>query len=162
MASNSWRPVFAALANETARSVYAEIVLGEDAPGNDLSPSRRRHALDALQSAGLIVASGDGWVAGTVFIDALKSAPAEPRAKGVERFLTKTGEIDRYPANLDERRELFLFIVEQSISREEVLDESEINERLSRFSADTAVLRRYLVDAELLERTASGSQYARV
>lgn len=159
---SAWRPVFAALANEATRRVYAEIVLGSDAAGSDLSPSRRRHALDALAKAGLIVAESDGWIVGEVFTEVLASAPRPPRRTGVERFLTAEGRIDRYPANLGEREELLRHVVAQALEPGEVLGEAEINERLSRFSEDTAVLRRYLVDAGLLERTASGSQYARV
>jgi len=39
---------------------------------------------------------------------------------------------------------------------------SEVNLRLLRYSDDVAVLRRYLVDFELLERTADGTSYRRV
>lgn len=159
---SAWRPVFAALANEASRRVYAEIVLGSDAAGSDLSPSRRRHALESLAKAGLIAPDGGGWRAGEIFAEVLATAPRPQRRTGVERFLTAEGRIDRYPANLGEREELLRHVVAQALDPGEVLGEAELGERLSRFSEDTAVLRRYLVDAELLERTASGSQYARV
>ena len=42
----------------------------------------------------------------------------------------------------------------------EVVSEREMNERLSVHSEDVAALRRYLVDAGLVERTATGSEYA--
>lgn len=42
------------------------------------------------------------------------------------------------------------------------MSEAVLNDRLSAFSDDTATLRRSMVDDEVLERTASGSQYARV
>lgn len=53
------------------------------------------------------------------------------------------------------------WVVERAFGAEEVLDESDTNERLARFTGDVAALRRYLVDAGLLERTRSGSEYAR-
>jgi len=154
-----WRPIFAALANPTTRLVYAEIVLGAEA-AEPLSPSRHRHALDALAKAGLIAVDGDGWSETDVFRELLATG-ARPRRTGVDRFLTADGRIDRYPANLTEREELLRHIVALAIEPGEVLDEAVINERLARFSDDTAVLRRYLVDFALLERTASGSEYAR-
>ena len=42
--------------------------------------------------------------------------------------------------------------------------EAEVNDTLEPYATggDVAVLRRYLVDHELLERTRSGSEYARV
>ena len=44
----------------------------------------------------------------------------------------------------------------------QILDERETNARLEPFTSDVAALRRHLVDAELLERTRSGSEYALV
>ena len=44
----------------------------------------------------------------------------------------------------------------------EVVTERELTERLAPFGPDTAALRRAMVDAEVLERTRSGSEYARV
>lgn len=157
----AWRPVFAALAHDTTRRLYAEIVLEMDGAGSRLSPSRRRHALEALQNAGLIVADAGGWRAVDSFSAVLAASPV-PRRKGIERFLTREGKIDRYPVNLAERTALLRHVAEESFAPDEVLSETEVNERLERFSGDTAALRRYLIDAELLERTASGSQYARV
>ena len=158
---SAWRPVFAALANETTRRVYAEIVLGALEPGADLSPSRRRHALEALAKAGLIAEGAEGWEPGEVFAEVLASAPRSQRATGVERFLTAEGRIDRYPSRPREREELLRHVAARALEPGEVLGEAEVNERLSRFSEDTAVLRRHLVDFGFLERTASGSQYAR-
>jgi hypothetical protein len=41
------------------------------------------------------------------------------------------------------------------------MSEQETNERLAAFTDDVAALRRFLVDGGLLERTPSGSEYAR-
>lgn len=94
-----------------------------------------------------------------------RDAPRPRPAKDdITRFLDGTGRIDRYPAAAGERRELLRWVVERALGIDEVLAEAEVNERLAPYApaADVAVLRRHLVDHELLERTASGSQYARI
>lgn len=159
-----WRPVFAALANDHAREVYAGIVRGESADEllRGLSPSRRKHILEALTTAGLIVAEGETLrAAGDVFRRVLASAPRVERARGVERFLDPDGRIAAYPANASERRELLALVAERVLVRHEVLSEADLNERLTTFTTDVAALRRHLVDHALVERTPSGSAYAR-
>lgn len=85
------------------------------------------------------------------------------RADGVERFLDASGRIDRYPQRDADRRALLAWVADRAFPGGEVLAEREVNERLAPFApgGDVAVLRRHLVDHELLERTRSGSQYAR-
>jgi hypothetical protein len=164
--SSAWRPVFAALANATARRVYAEAVVsgGASATWNALSPSRRRHVLALLESSGLVASEGDGSLRadGRVFAEVLAAAPAARRPVGPERFLRPDGRIAAYPAAAGERRELLALIAARAFTDDEILDEREVNARLAAYADDVAVLRRYLVDHELLERTPSGSEYARV
>lgn len=156
-----WRPILAAFANDDTRSAYARIVLGETVDGalSGLSPSRRRHVLGMLTGAGLVDA--DAQVDTTVFARVL-AAHARPKVEGVDRFLRSDGRIDRYPSNHRERGALLRHVAERALRQGEVLDEKELGERLSAFTDDVAVLRRYLVDHDLLERTRSGSEYARV
>jgi hypothetical protein len=81
----------------------------------------------------------------------------------VRRFLVRGEDtIDRYPRRLSDRRLLLEWIVENTFDPDDDLSESEVNLRLLRYSDDVAVLRRYLVDFELLERTADGTSYRRV
>lgn len=161
---HDWRPVVAALANPHSRRVFAQIVLGEDpgSVGRELSPSRRRHALGVLEGAGLVRDSDGTYVeCGDVFAQLLAAAP-RPARSGVERYLTGRGTIDRYPSDARERRELLELVARRTLEEGEVVSEAVLNDRLSAFSDDTATLRRSMVDDEVLERTASGSQYARV
>lgn len=88
-----------------------------------------------------------------------ENPPAKP--SGPARFLDADGRIDRYPSQQNDRDELLRWVVEQAFAAEDVCDEAETNARLAAFTGDVAALRRYLVDAGLLERTRSGSQYAR-
>jgi hypothetical protein len=73
----------------------------------------------------------------------------------------RLGRIERYPANMTERRELLAWIVSEAIEPGEHLTERQVNERLLSYSDDVVMLRRYMIDFGLLERTPSGSSYAR-
>ncbi|HEX7223518.1 MAG TPA: DUF2087 domain-containing protein [Candidatus Limnocylindrales bacterium] len=158
---HAWRPIFAALGNADTRTVYARVVLQADDPASGLSPSRRRHAIEALRRAGLIDES-DGRLVATedAFAAVLRAAPRPVARSGVDRFLTPDGRIDTYPATATDRRELWDHVA-RSITPDEVLTESELNDRLARFHDDVAALRRHLVDDGVLERPADGSRYRR-
>lgn len=70
--------------------------------------------------------------------------------------------IDRYPRRQDDRRMLLQWIAERTFTTDDELTESDVNGMLYRYSDDVAVLRRYLVDAGLLERFPDGTGYRRV
>jgi len=90
--------------------------------------------------------------------------PPRRRNAGSERFIDGAGRIDRYPLRTEDRRRLLIWVAERVLPHGEVWSEPQVNDRLARVApgGDVAVLRRYLVDADLLERTRSGSTYARV
>ncbi|MDT0180875.1 DUF2087 domain-containing protein [Microbacterium oleivorans] len=96
----------------------------------------------------------------TAFARTLAETPAAPRPTGVERFLSPDGRLSGYPARAEERRRLLALIAGRILRPGEVVDEQTVNERLAAISDDVAVLRRYLVDHELVERTRSGTEYA--
>ena len=155
-----WRRVVAAFANEDARTAYAQILLGQDVL--PAVPARRRaHAVDVLLDAGLVVRRGSAGVevSDTVFRELLTQPRRRPKA-GVDRFL-RLGRIERYPANAAERHGLLAWIAGQAFRPGEDLTEKQVNERLLSYTDDVVLLRRYLVDAGLLQRTASGSSYSR-
>ncbi|MFF2050189.1 DUF2087 domain-containing protein [Leifsonia sp. NPDC058194] len=163
--SADWRPIVAALANVETRRLFAEIELGADleSAGAGLSPSRRQRALDALTRAGLVaVVDGSVAVVGERFVRALRDAPARPARTGVDRFLDAEGRIDRFPSSAADRDALLRHIAAQVLPHGEAVGEAELGERLARFGDDTAALRRHLVDAGILGRTASGSSYTRI
>lgn len=155
--SNEWRRVVAALANPDRRAVFAGLVL--DSPV-DVPPARRAKALAALADAGLLTLHADGsaTLVERVFDDLLALAP-EPKREGVQKFI-RDGRIESFPVKWAERVEVLRWVAGE-------LDagpwtEAELGERLAVFHTDVAVLRRYLVDAELLERAPDGSRYFRV
>lgn len=159
-----WRPVMAALANPHCRRMYAQVELGQDAAtiGQELSASKRNNAWRILLRSGLVREVDAGLVADAeIFAHVLAAAPSSRQARGVERYLTGQGTIDRYPSDPLEMRELLDFVARRTVADDEVVSEKILNERLSVFSDDVALLRRNLVDHEVLERTRSGSEYAR-
>ena len=160
----NWRRVVGALANKDARTVYAHIVLGANVPWAiaDLNDRRRERAIAALLESGLIDrnAAGELAASGAIFRDLLSQQPRRQPQSGVTRFL-RFGRIDTYPANKAERRELLAWIVNDAIRPDEDLTEKQVNERLLGYADDVVMLRRYLIDFGLLERTRSGSCYSR-
>jgi hypothetical protein len=152
--SNEWRRVVAALANPERRAVYAGLVL--DSPV-DVPPARQAKARAALADAGLLTLHADGsaTVVERAFTDLLALDP-EVKREGVEKFI-RDGRIERYPMKPTERFEVLRWVVGQLDAGP--WSESSINAALERFHPDVAGLRRYLVDAELLERTPDGARY---
>lgn len=161
-AGQRWRSVIATLANPDARELLARIVLDSDVNAylDGHSPSRRRHIVDMAVRAGLIDDATSLQLNDAVFRELLAENPARKKV-GIERFLAD-GRIAVYPAKPEERAELLCWIAEQAVGEGEVLTEQEINDRLARYTSEIAVLRRYLVDFEFIERTPTGSAYARV
>lgn len=163
MSTNTWRAVISALADDRARDVYARIVLAQpvDEALDALSPGKRRRVLDTLLSAGLISPDGAGWrTEPEVFRDALRSAPAAPRAAGVDRFFVD-GRLTVYPSRAADRDAVLLHIVGRMTEPGEILTERAVNDRLAAIVDDVAAMRRYLVDAGLLERSRDGGAYSR-
>ena len=150
--SNEWRRIVAALDNGYRRAIYSEAVLGLEG-----EPSAKRdRAMAALRDAGLVDATGKATP--DIFARLLAENPPVIRT-GVERWL-RDGAIDSWPAKSEQRRELLEWaVVRVEAGRD--LTETEVNEQLSAVTADVATLRRYLVDAALLERSADGTRYRR-
>jgi hypothetical protein len=158
------RRIAAALAHAETRVAYAKIVLSAESVGASRPPSvaRQQRALDALIGSGLIEQTADNHYEATdaPFRALLAQEGKSEAATGVDRFL-RGGRIDHFPASASERRALLVWVLDQVVPNGEVLTESELNVRLLAYSDDFALLRRYLVDNELLKRTRSGSSYAR-
>lgn len=156
---NAWRAILAALADDRARELYAQIVRGE--PVDDASThTKGRRSLTALISAGLILETEDGYRASqTVFRDALAAASQAPRVSGPERFFTE-GRLTTFPSRGSDRRAVLDIVASRVLSPAEVVSETAINERLAAITDDVAALRRALVDAGLVERTRTGTAYA--
>lgn len=123
---------------------------------------RRNRALAALVESGLVERNADGELVApeSIFRDLLAQQPRRQAQTGLARFM-RLGRIERYPANISERRELLAWIASEAMEPGESLTEKQVNERLLSYTDDVVLLRRYLVDFGLLQRTASGSSYSR-
>jgi hypothetical protein len=154
----------AALANRDARIAYAQIVLGvtHDDVSSGLAGQRRDGAVAALLDAGLVeqTLGKELEASESIFRDLLTQQPKRQAKTGVARFM-RLGRIDRYPANQAERRELLAWIAGETFEPGEELTERKVNERLLSYTDDVVLLRRYMIDFGVLERTPSGSSYFR-
>ncbi|OUE30543.1 hypothetical protein BFL35_09585 [Clavibacter michiganensis] len=157
------RRLVGVLADPEMRAAYARVVLGSDLDDAlaHLSPARRRKAQAALTGSGLVAVDADGTASApdAVFRAILAQQPATPPAQGVERFL-RDGRIAQWPASPADLDDLLRHVVARVLEPDEVLDEKALTERLRRLTDDHALLRRHLVDAGLVLRTRSGSEYA--
>jgi hypothetical protein len=173
--AEEWRQIVSALADPVRRAVYASVVLGVERegaavpvdPGTPGTPGipgipakKRERALAALVRAGLIEAAGDGYVAAESGLRDLLAASATPTRAGVDRFV-RDGRIEQYPARPADRDALLAWAAGRVVAQDEALSEKEINARLEEMTGDVATLRRYLVDARLISRSADGAKYRR-
>jgi hypothetical protein len=86
----------------------------------------------------------------------------DPAAQKVlKSHLNVDGSIRQIPSQPAKRQVILNYLV-QAFEPEVNYKEKEVNEILRRFHADTAALRRYLVDANLLARESDCSRYWRV
>lgn len=154
-----WMPLIALLANPETREVAAKIMLDEslESAMASLSPSKRRRVTEAVLRSGLVDAETKTF-APDVFRRILDSR-ARPKQEGNSRYLDGK-RIRQYPASLEVRGELLAWVARDVFAPGEVLTEREVNARLLPYSEDVAVLRRYLVDYQLIERRRDGSEYA--
>lgn len=160
MSSIDARAVFAALANDASRALYAAHVLGDPAMVT-LSPSKRKRATEALAAAGLL---HDDDASAQPFRDLLSAVQTPPRVivDGPERFLDEDGRLVRFPRSEVDRVALLGLIAARVLPAGERVDERTLGERITAITDDVPLLRRYLVDYGLLDRTRTGSEYWRI
>lgn len=162
MSSLDVRQLVAVLANPRTRELYARVVLGEADRASCQQNARDRKSLTALTRAGLVVVTEDDRLAAPIepIESLLRAFPPSPVRDGIDRFI-RDGRIEAYPTNPATRRQLLQWLVEKLLDEDEVLSERDVTERLDGHEIDAVTLRRYLVDEGLLQRTRSGSSYAR-
>ncbi len=149
------RAVLALLANPDTRRALARVVTQtEPEPGE----REYRRGLERLAAAGIVT---DGRVDEAALRGLLQES-ARPRPVGVERFLTPSGRLIGLPSRDDERVELLALLARRVLQPGEVVTEKVLNERLADVDHDVAMLRRLMVEAELVERTPTGTEYALV
>jgi hypothetical protein len=154
------------LANEQRLRVFAAVALGartvdEIAARSGLDATEVQAGLPRLVGAGLVT-QADGL---EVSLDALRAAAlvrperergaadAPPDEQRVLRNFVVDGRLVRLPAR-HAQKQVVLGYVARRFDESRSYEEGEVNELLRDLHDDTASLRRYLVDAGLLEREA--------
>ena len=172
-ASNAPSPsrVLGDLADTNRLRVLAAVVLGESriagiAERASLTEDEVARALGHLLSAGIVVQDETGLRVDThVFADAARtvSAPrvrpdlsdATPEQAAVLRnFVAGDGRVASLPARAAKRRLVLEYVAATRFEPKREYGEHEVNAVLEDVHDDYVTLRRYLVDAGLLERSA--------
>jgi hypothetical protein len=138
-----------------------------DAAAPGATPRDLRRQLARLTAAGLVEPRGPALVARLDRIrEALEEiAPAEDSSAAAAgptrvRALFSRGRLVEIPRAPELRAELLRHLVER-FERDRRYVEAEVNATLNEVHHDYVALRRYLVDAGLLERDADGATYWR-
>lgn len=151
------------LAEPDRRRVIASLVLGASDLDGVMAATGldRRSVVDAvwrLRDAGLVIDDGEAslWLIEEAFARAAwASAPRRAdRDDGVDRNLrafVRDGRIVSIPTNRTKRLAL-LDLLAQEFAPGERYPERTVNTILARWHDDTAALRRYLVDEDLMSR----------
>jgi ArsR family transcriptional regulator, arsenate/arsenite/antimonite-responsive transcriptional repressor len=88
------------------------------------------------------------------------STMKEDARKVLASHLNPDGSIKQIPAQAGKLKVILDYIV-NVFEPEKVYTEKEVNVLLVRFNRDVAALRRYLIDARMLERKSNGTEYWR-
>lgn len=115
----------------------------------DADDATRRALLDATGFDRVEIGEREVWE---------RTTGTRPRT-GPQRFLDRDGRIARFPVKAGDLYELLVALAPRVLSPGEVLSEHEINDRIRPLTDDTALLRRHLVDHDLVRRTPSGTAY---
>lgn len=149
------KPLLAAMVSDELRIALAEVLIGEIR----LTDPQRERALARLAKMGLIQQVDDRYTFDPSWASVALKATSTPRKEGIDRFLTADGRIDRYPSDAAARVELLDAVARRLLSAESSYSEKELTAKLSTVADDAVLLRRHLVDYQILERTASGDSY---
>lgn len=156
-----WRSLVGSLVNPELRTHLATLMLGGSVEESlaALAPSRRKRQRDGLLQSGVVVE-----VDGTLRFDEAKlrgllASASSARPTGMARWV-QDERIVTFPTRQSDRNEVLAWLATASLQPGEVLTEKEFGARLAQHTDDVVTMRRYLYDAGLIERTASGSSYA--
>lgn len=144
-----------------------------------VSASTASHHLSKLSKAGLVAARTDGhYYIYSLQTDALKEMAQNLlheekltqlngqvsedafEKKVLAAFIDTDGKITAFPAQEKKYRVLLNYVL-QAFEPGVEYTEKQVNEILGRYNKDTAMLRRNLVDAKMMERTGGGGVYWR-
>lgn len=144
----------AALADPDRLQLFARICTAPD--GLAVEDARSRKLAKRLASAGLVTVTGDRYhAAPEAFREALAKKPSDPL-----EALFKDGRLVTIPRPGRLREALFIHLAAK-FEPGRLYTEAEVRDVFADIHDDHALLRRYLVDEGLLQRSRDGSAYGR-
>jgi hypothetical protein len=162
-------PLASALADPDRLRVFARVVLaGADGLAVEdlraVEPTAVRQ-LPRLAQAGLVALAEDGVARARLEAFAAGLRPAPPQDRGanssddtVAQFF-KDGRLTDMPIRPARRQAVLAYLTRRAFEPGESYTEPEVNIALRQYWEDYAALRRYLVEGELLTRSADGRAY---
>ncbi|MEZ0093320.1 DUF2087 domain-containing protein [Streptacidiphilus sp. EB129] len=156
-------PLASALADPARLRTFARAVLaGADGVGTDeleAAESGGRRHLQRLAQAGLVELRPDGTAVANTEAFAQALSPAEATEQDEVARLFKDGRLTTMPVRPPLRQALLEHLTERIFSPGVSYGEPEVNIALRQYWDDPSALRRYLVEAQLLTRSADGRAY---
>lgn len=158
--SGQWIEVFAGLKNPAMRAVLGAVLLQET--GRLALDRQTTKSLERWEKIGLLSKQGAVWSLNESMLEEAIKSQAKPAThrESVERFFTGL-QLNSLPAKPAERFQVLKYVRDAVIHVGEELAEAQLNERLRVIHPDVALIRRYMVDFGLVDRTANGSTYSR-
>lgn len=156
--TGTWIQVAAGLKNPRMRQLLSKVLAGDELPEQ---PSKNQlKDLASWEKIGLLRQAEHRWVLNDNLLAQTLASRSTQKADrdDIQRFFTGH-KLDTLPAKPGDRHEVMRYIRDAVIADAEQLREEQLNERLHVFHPDVALLRRYMVDHQLLVRDANGSRY---
>ncbi|PCC28974.1 hypothetical protein CIK76_09745 [Glutamicibacter sp. BW80] len=153
-----WIEIAAGLKNQSMRTALGLVLAGAQEQLND--SARTSKDLQRWAKIGLLTAHDGRWQLNDELLDDTLAAAVDSNTQraGVMRYFTGP-RLNALPARPADRLEVMLHIRDHVLFTGESLREDQLNERLRVIHEDVALLRRYLVDHELVHRDLDGSRY---
>ncbi|WP_124053944.1 DUF2087 domain-containing protein [Arcanobacterium ihumii] len=161
----TWQSFIAAAIGNDSSIALARVILGEAhsdcVPG--LSGKKATKALEILRP--YLQHDPDGTKlsldreALLGLLNSSQNKQTDDASADISKFVSKDLKLREFPSRPKERHLVLQYFATRLFSPSENLHESQVNERLKVVTDDFVVLRRYLVDAELLIRKADGNSY---
>lgn len=161
-AEPSWQDILAILSNKATRQLFAKAELGLlTMPEANHLTGKELKALNRLRASAVVVPDDEGFHVNSEILRApLSQSSTQSPQTTISKYVDGT-KLHTMPRKPEERISVLRWIMEQAVPADSSLSEPSLNERLSVFHSDVAMLRRYMVDLGLLQRSRDGGLYSR-
>ncbi|WP_404288677.1 DUF2087 domain-containing protein [Glutamicibacter arilaitensis] len=155
---NKWIEIAAGLKNQNMRTALGLVLAGAQDQLNGSTQTTKD--LQRWVKIGLLTEHEGRWQLNDQMLNETlaSAASSSTQRTGVMRYFTGP-RLNTLPARPADRHEVMVHIRDHVLFTGESLREEQLNERLRVIHADVALLRRYLVDYELVLRDLDGTDY---